>query len=279
VSEIVESINYMVKPLAAKKKLEFSVHLGCPEELVLMLGKQHLCQVLVNLVSNSIKYSEAGFITLEVSFSQDELLFVVTDMGIGIPKDELETIMKPFGRAKHTRHIEGAGIGLSLSSKLIKLMDGTLDIQSELGEGTVVTVSIPATETIIDTDVDPKPVKDAQILLAEDDEDLVPLIKYFLAEAGYDTLCATTPQELEDLLKENKPDLILMDHNFKEANGVEIAKDLLSNGFAGKIIMLTATSGEAIVTQAMAAGCSDFISKPIDRDALLKRLKEHLPCE
>jgi len=104
-----------------------------------VLDEQHLCQVLVNLITNSIKFSEEGFITIEVNYTDNELQFIVSDTGIGIPEDELATIMKPFGRAKHTRHIEGAGIGLSLSNTLVKLMGGELSIQSKLGEGTAVT--------------------------------------------------------------------------------------------------------------------------------------------
>jgi len=115
-----------------------------------------------------------------------------------------------------------------------------------------------------------------QILLAEDDEDLVPLIEYYLEEAGYDVITAMSQDELKTELKSNQPAIILMDHNFREANGIELTKELLDTGFAGKIIMLTASSGEAIVKQAVSAGCVDFITKPLDREKLKTILAEHI---
>ncbi len=277
-SDMLDSVSYLVKPLADKKKINFSIHYGCPEDFVLVLDEQHLCQVLVNLITNSIKFSQEGFITIEVNYKDNELQFIVSDTGIGIPEDELSTIMQPFGRAKHTRHIEGAGIGLSLSNTLVKLMGGDLSIQSKLGEGTAVTVTVPTTNAVIASQLngDAQMSINRQILVAEDDEDLVPLIAYYLEEAGYEVITAMSQDELKSELESNQPAVILMDHNFREANGIELTKELLDNGFSGKIIMLTASSGEAIIKQAMNAGCSDFISKPIDREKLHKILAKHL---
>lgn len=277
-SDLLDSVSYLVQPLADKKKLNFSIHYGCPEDFVLVLDEQHLCQVLVNLVTNSIKFSQEGFITIEVTYTDNELEFVVSDTGIGIPDDELATIMQPFGRAKHTRHIEGAGIGLSLSNTLVTLMGGQLSIQSKLGEGTAVTVRVPTTNAVVASDLngDVQVSDNKQVLLAEDDEDLVPLIGYYLEEAGYEVLVAMSQDELRAELKNHQPAIILMDHNFREADGIELTKELFNNSFSGKIIMLTASSGEAIVKQAMSAGCSDFITKPIDREKLINTLAEHL---
>lgn len=277
-SDMLDSVSYLVKPLAEKKKISFSIHYGCPEDFVLVLDEQHLCQVLVNLVTNSIKFSQEGFIVIEVNYADNELQFVVSDTGIGIPEDELATIMQPYGRAKHTQHIEGAGIGLSLSNTLVTLMGGELTIQSKLGEGTAVTVNVPTTNAVIASELsgDVQNSTNKQILLAEDDEDLVPLIAYYLEEAGYDVITALSQDELRSVLKDNQPDIILMDHNFREANGIELTKELLESGFDGKIIMLTASSGEAIVKQAMGAGCVDFITKPLDRDKLRNILAEHI---
>ncbi len=277
-SDLLDSVSYLVQPLADKKKIQFSIHYGCQEDFVLVLDEQHLCQVLVNLVTNSIKFSQEGFVTIEVTYADNELQFIVSDTGIGIPEDELVTIMQPFGRAKHTRHIEGAGIGLSLSNTLVTLMGGELSIQSKLGEGTAVTVTVPTTNAVIASDLngDAKMNDNKQILLAEDDEDLVPLIAYYLEEAGYDVLIAMSQSELKAELANHQPAMILMDHNFREADGIELTKEVLESGYNGKVIMLTASSGEAIVKQAMSAGCSDFISKPIDREKLITRLEEHL---
>ena len=274
--DILNSVNYMVKPLAAKKSLEYSVHVACAEDLVLPIDKQHLSQVLVNLISNSIKFSESGVITLEVDHSNDMLQFVVTDTGIGIPRDELDNIMKPFGRAKHTQHIEGAGIGLSLSNKLVEMMGGSLNIQSKLGEGTTVTVSVPAKESMVNMPNLNEPVTASQIVIAEDDTDIIPLIRLYLEGDGHETVVATSPDEVLKALEADQPSLILMDHNLKDENGIELTKQILADGYQGKIIMLTATSGEAIVKQAYAAGCVDFITKPIDRETLLRQVREQI---
>jgi len=276
IQDMIDSINYMVEPLAMKKQLGYSVHVTCPKNLILLLDQQHLSQVLVNLLSNSIKFSETGFVTLEVSYADELLQFIVTDTGIGIPEDELLNIMQPFGRAKHTQHIEGAGIGLSLSSKLVKLMGGHLNMQSELGEGTMVTVSIPAEESRLADENAPKSIANALVMIAEDDEDIFPLIKLYLEGDGIETIVATSPKKVLELLETNQPDLILMDHNLADENGVELTGKILESGYPGKVVMVTATSGEAIVRQAMAAGCVDFISKPVDRDTLLRRVRKQL---
>jgi len=114
------------------------------------------------------------------------------------------------------------------------------------------------------------------VLIAEDDEDIIPLIKLYLEGDGLKTIVATSPEEVITSLESNQPGVILMDHNLKDENGIELTKDIIADGYKGKIIMLTATSGEAIVKQAMTAGCVDFISKPVDRDTLLRRVRKQL---
>jgi len=114
------------------------------------------------------------------------------------------------------------------------------------------------------------------ILIAEDDEDIVPLIGHYLEEEGYQALVAMNQKQLHATMKQHQPDMIIMDYNFREADGVELSKELFDSGYKGKIIMLTASSGEAIVKLAMQAGCSDFITKPIDREKLLLSIALHL---
>jgi len=273
---LLDDIVNIIQPLARKKSLELDTDLRNKEDIVLLLDEQHIRQILVNLLTNAIKFTEQGRVVLSVSYNDESVTFSVQDSGVGIRESELKNIMEPFRRADTIAAIEGVGLGLSVSKKLIHLMGGDMDIQSEVGVGTTVTFSLPANQATdnIDTSVvtsKPKP----SVLLIDDDEDLNNLFSHILDSEGYSVFSVNSADAAVAANNQYQPELILLDHNLNGEDGVELAKQLIATGFAGKIIMMTAASDQNLVDRAIAAGCIDFLKKPVRQQHLLEILNLH----
>ncbi|MCI0552607.1 MAG: HAMP domain-containing histidine kinase, partial [Anaerolineae bacterium] len=148
VRELVQKIADQIRPLAHEKSLNFSVSIkdSVPEELV--IDHLRVGQILTNLLENSVKYTNAGSVSLVVDFHEykvKKLILAVMDTGIGIPKDKLRSMFKPFvqGQSYETRVYGGVGLGLSIVHELVDLMKGKITVNSTVGAGSTFAVSIP----------------------------------------------------------------------------------------------------------------------------------------
>ena len=238
-------------------------------------------QVIANLLSNAIKFTpEHKKIILNVDYDEnkEELFIEVIDEGIGIPKDKLNTIFESFSQADNstTRKYGGTGLGLTISHKLIELLGGALKVESEVGKGSRFYFTIPAKKTKlipkkekIETKKTLNEKFDKYILVVEDNPANQMFMKVILNKMGIKFDIANDGIEAIKKFKENKYDLILMDENMPNMNGIEATKKIREiekeeNLDHTIIVALTANALEGDRERFILAGMDYYLSKPLD---------------
>jgi signal transduction histidine kinase/CheY-like chemotaxis protein len=259
-----------------------------------------LRQVLLNVLSNSMKYTREGRITLAVSWEkigEDTLLLSirVADTGIGIRRENLKTLFDEFQQfdLQKNRNVEGTGLGLAITHSLVQLMGGEISVESTYGEGSVFTITLPQKfsttyehqewEREEPTTMTRVRMPDVKILVVDDVLINLEVAKGILApyQAHVDD-CLSGKEALE-LVKQNDYDLILMDHMMSEMDGLETTATIrkLDGGrFADTpIIALTANAAGGAKEMFLQNGMSDFLSKPIELEKLDYILTKWIPAE
>ena len=223
---------------------------------------------------------------MEFESRDDGLLINVSDTGPGISKHDQEKIFLPFHRLAKDE-ITGSGLGLSISKRLVELMGGRLSVQSTKGVGSQFCIQLPA-KSISKIESRQRFVKQARrsagnagtgkarILLAEDNEDIINLIKLFLTDVGYELLTASNGEQAVEIAMCTEPDLILMDLNLPSLDGLAATKRLRELHFAKPILALTASPSEADRTRALNVGCDEYLLKPIDMPHLIAVTNEFI---
>ena len=266
-----------------------------------------LKQVLINLLANAIKFTESGTVNLNLSTEHDSegfwLTFRIKDTGPGIAPEDQRLIFEPFAQAKGgtSRHVGGVGLGLTLCRHMVEKLGGTISLDSRLGKGTTFRVRLPISEQEFH-DVEqfessiPEPFKGTtsetlpnlprrgRVLVAEDMPAIQFMLEIMLAEVVNElTMVKDGEEAIEQITraeKENRPfDLVFMDMLMPKLNGYEATSKLREIGCTIPIIALTASAMKGDREECLAAGCDDYIPKPIDRatlhQALAKYLKDH----
>ena len=283
-----------------KKKVQFHLEIapGVPEAVV--ADERRLRQILLNLVSNAVKFTHLGFVklTLDVQLPQQgspedvRLLFSVTDTGIGIPNEKLTHIFQPFSQVDSSlnRQYQGAGLGLSICSDLVRLMGGDIRVQSQLGHGSVFSVEIPARIATsrdthsaarqVFTHSDFRAFAGARVLLAEDHAVNQQVTMSVLRKMGLEPLLATNGREAVALLEQEEVDLVLMDLQMPEMDGLE-ATYLIRAPFSKAknpkvpILALTAHCRDEDQRMCRMAGMQGFLTKPVYPQELVLAMRKH----
>ncbi len=246
-----------------------------------------LRQVLINLLDNAVKFTKTGGIMLAVRILEGMIRFEVRDTGIGIRENELPQIFGEFNQVDvhSNRHIEGTGLGLSITNNLIKMMNGTLTVESVFGTGSTFRITLPITLGSKEK-VDPKPeewmpitVKGANVLAVDDNEVNLRVIVGLLKLSGIDCDSAQSGQEAIEKIASKHYDLVLMDHMMPAMDGVEATQLLRQRYSKGElvIIALTANAIDGVKDMLLTAGMDDYLSKPIDKVKLNAMLQKWLP--
>jgi len=267
-----------------------------PETIV--TDPYRLRQLLMNVVGNAIKFTETGGVKLLVSVEADKpeprFVIEVHDTGIGIPADQLPRVFQPFSQADGTitRRFGGTGLGLAISQYIARALGGDITVQSEPGGGSVFRVAIetgpldgvrffeePPTESLTCTE-DKKTRRNnlapARVLLVEDGETNRQLIKLVLSEAGASVVCAENGQLGLEAATRGGFDLILMDVQMPVMDGYTATRRLREQGSTAPIIALTAHAMRGDERKCLEAGCTGYLSKPVDIDLLLRTVAEAL---
>jgi signal transduction histidine kinase/ActR/RegA family two-component response regulator len=268
---------------AAAKGLTLTVHRqnGVPD--VLYSDPTRFRQILLNLLSNAIKFTEAGGIEVVFKMTREKLLCIdVIDTGIGLAPHQRARLFQPFtqGDTSTTRKFGGTGLGLAITKRLAQMLGGDVQVSSTEGKGSTFTVTVQATppagtqqesaeQQCAPAATDAPALAGLRILLAEDGEDNQELINLHLTFAGAQvTLVENGVQACTaalTALKTGQPfDLILMDMQMPEMDGYEATSHLRSHGYAAPIVALTAHVMSGDREKCLAAGCDDFLGKPID---------------
>lgn len=237
-----------------------------------------LQQILINIIGNAFKYTDQGSVTVSFDWFNDELIVKVADTGPGIHKDQQANIFNAFSRY-HKGSKKGAGLGLSISKQLSEKLLGRLTVDSQLGEGSRFTLYVHAkkadasllTHKFVAVD---GPVKN--ILVVEDDEDLVEILKIYLDECGYKTIIADSGEMALQKCESESIDLVLLDMQLPKSSGIVVARNIKSSHFKIPIIGMTASSNIEDKVRALEAGCDEFLFKPIKHTSLLSAINNIL---
>ncbi len=277
-SEVIKEINTIIRPQVKAKNQTFNIYASHFNFEHLLGDKMRINQILINLLSNSVKYTpKNGTIEMRVEelpqvvddFSR--IRFTISDNGLGMSEDFLRVIFDPFTReeTKVTHEIQGTGLGMAITKNLVDLMGGTIKVDSKLGEGSTFVVELEL--HIQEREDNPKFWTDHNLnkmLMVDDDEDACKNVAHTMRETGvvveYATDGETATQMIGDARQTGKPyDLILMDWKMPGLDGLETAQ-LIRKNYPEKIpiLLLTAYDWSEIEQEAMEIGVDHFIPKP-----------------
>jgi signal transduction histidine kinase/CheY-like chemotaxis protein len=251
--------------------------------------RKRLRQILINLMSNAIKYTEAGHASLTVRYRSQVMEFEVTDTGIGIQADDLERIFEPFerGRSPAVRSIPGTGLGLTITKLLTQIMGGELLVRSEPGSGTTFTVRLMLSEATHPVTISsPRRVRghtgpQLTILLADDDPAHLELVHRLLEPVGFVVLSAAKGHSCLELARLHEPHLAMLDISMPDMTGWEIASALraMPKSRSLRIIMVSANAHEYSPGADGNSPHDAFMMKPVDIQLMLERVGELLGLE
>lgn len=279
-----DSVIIQMREKAEKKgiKLLSTVSSNFPEMIV---GDQHrLCQILFNLINNAIKFTENGSIDVTAERYENRLKFQIKDTGTGIPKDLLENLFKPFVQldSSITRKYGGTGLGLAICKRLVEHMGGKIGIKSILGTGSTfwfeIPCKVPATALIGAKSIrkSTEHIKRIyKILLVEDSQINQFVIKTMLEKLGHTVTLASNGKEAIEVVKNDYPNLILMDLQMPVMDGIEATKHIMTEIAPFPIIALTANFSDEERIMCRKVGMVSMASKPVTT-ATLKKLLEDL---
>jgi PAS domain S-box-containing protein len=292
INDKIKFVYNFFKPEVEKKGMQLLFKNTLPDkESVIVTDNEKVYAILTNLVKNAIKFTDKGSIELGYKLKTEskppELEFYVKDTGVGIPKDKQQAIFDRFIQANLTdkRAFEGAGLGLSISKAYVELLGGKLWVESEEGKGSTFYFTIPyntdqkeeipSYNTSLEQQEE-KPIEDLKILIVEDDKISNLLITKTVKKYSKEILKASTGFEAVEACR-NNPDinLVLMDVNMPEMNGYEATKQIRQFNKKVVIIAQTAYGMASDREDALASGCTDYISKPIKIEVLKDLIQKY----
>lgn len=276
---------------ANEKGLDLSYHWHGPMPITVRTDPSRLRQILINLIGNAIKFTECGSVRvtarIEGSGYESELVVSVTDTGIGIPEDKQSSVFEAFRQADNsvTRRFGGTGLGLSISQRVAQRLDGALSVNSSPGKGSTftvrvktgpieffmpaefersaefVTASVTATEDVAELR--------ARILVVDDGDINRKLVRLALQKKGADVAVADDGLAGLEAALEGDFDLVIMDMQMPVMDGYTATRKLRHAGYVKPIIALTANAMRGDMGKCMAAGCTGYLSKPVDPGELV----------
>lgn len=290
--ELLTDIYNSFLPLAEKKQLQLDFKEKLPETLTLEGDPFRIRQIVENLLSNALKFTAAGGITLQAEYHGNQFVFCVSDTGCGMTASEQERIFKEFTRLSSAQGQEGFGLGLSITRKLVELLLGRIDIESAPGKGSTFKVSMPLPS------ISPKPAPGSKepaitlpkihlrIAIIDDDRIQMHLTEAMLHNAAeevkgfkVETVCCEQPEELIEQLKNRTFNLVFTDIQMPAMNGFELLHHLRNQNFAQAqsipVIAITAR-GDMNENDFQQKGFAGMLQKPFNQSELKKVVKNAL---
>ncbi|CAM3872974.1 Autoinducer 2 sensor kinase/phosphatase LuxQ [Vibrio aerogenes CECT 7868] len=257
---------------ASQKGLAFELEIQVCRAYEYFIDPARLIQIVFNLAGNSIKFTDKGKVSVHIRSEKQLLKIQVADTGIGMDSGSLNQLFEPFMQVDNTRtrNYGGTGLGLAITKHLVELMDGYIQVSSQLKKGTVFTITLPLQmqriikEQANEQDIRTLPVKSSgNILVVEDTRTNQVVIQLLLTQMGYNVTIVDNGQlSLEIVDTEEQFDLILMDISMPVMDGIEATQKLRAKGIGTPIIALTAHSTPEDKQRCLDAGMNDWIVKP-----------------
>ena len=314
-TELLGNVISIINLQATNKNLVFHVDINpnLPKELFGDIV--HLRQILLNILTNAVKYTEQGSISLEVTFAANStysdtinMIIRIKDTGIGINPEDIPTLFDEFTRIENNKQItEGSGLGLAICKNLVNLMEGTIEVESELGQGSTFTVTVPqkvismeaieahsisaitesshaTTNNSASNDNDRNCqsfwAPNASILVVDDSNVNLKLVTSILEEYQIKADITTSGRKAVDMVGNKNYNIVFMDHMMPEFDGIMATKAIRENGHdALPVVALTANAVIGVKEMFLANGFTDFLAKPVNIIELENLLLRYLPDE
>lgn len=284
------------KILSQEKGLEFSTEFDFPLPIAALSDPTRIRQIVFNLLNNALKFTQQGSIKVRTQYTEEnrQLSIQVIDTGIGLSQAQLKRIFNPFEQAEDdtSRQFGGTGLGLSISKELAHMLNGDIDVTSKEKQGSCFNLTITLNDVPNDTmahslsdlagqSQESAPTEQLQlegrVLVAEDNKDIRFIICTMLNRIGLNTEEVTNGKQAIASVMSNHYDLILMDMNMPEMDGITATELLREQGMTTPIIGITANVDSDETKRYWDAGIDDYILKPLDIDSFYKTLSTFLP--
>ncbi len=283
---MLDNIDSIISFLVSEKDVQFK--LSAPDNLpVCLYGDDvRLRQILLNVLGNAAKFTEKGFVHMDIAFSGAEMEFVISDSGVGIRKEALPYLFDEFAQADPQKNRRrGTGLGLSITKNLVEMMGGEISVESVYGEGSVfrivlpVTLGDPSKITPGEKGVGAVYAPAAKVLVVDDNAINLNVACGLLRLCGITADTALSGAEAIEMTLTNTYDLIFMDHMMPEMDGNEATAILRREGVTIPIVALTANAIAGSKELFLAAGLNDLLVKPIEKPLFHKILETWLPAD
>lgn len=275
--DLFAALRGQIRPILPEGKaveLKFEPPTG---EVVLETDHGKVAQILRNLVTNALKFTEEGHVEVGAEVRGDQIVIRVSDTGLGIDPADFDRIFEEFGQVDSPiqRKVKGTGLGLSLSRRLATLLAGSLDVESEPGRGSTFTLTIPLVHPEVRelADIVARPIDPtkAPVLVVEDDRKTIFLYERYLAMTGFQVLPARTIADARKVLEEHRPAAIVLDVMLEGETSWDFLAELKRDPATSDIPVLVVTVTSK-AEKARALGADEFWLKPIDQSKLHKKL-------
>ena len=294
--EVFQSLGKLITPRISEKPIEFNLNISSDLPGILRGDMGKLKQIVLNLLTNAVKYTEKGTIDFTVTCINRKntntclLYLAVKDTGRGIKKENINKLFDKFERVDEDKNttIEGTGLGLAITKRLTEMMGGKINVNSKFGEGStfrvyleqeIVSMEIPEGKSE-EIEINYNAHQGKKILIVDDSKINLKVARQILKPYNFDIVTAESGYEALELMESQTFDLILMDIMMPKMNGVETLKRLKQiEGFDIPVVALTADALEGTDEKYISAGFHDYLSKPIDKYHLDRVLKKFLKGE
>ncbi|MDD2285148.1 MAG: PAS domain S-box protein, partial [Paludibacter sp.] len=296
VKEVISEAIDLVHPLTINSKITIKYESRDTDDFSIKADKQRLIQILVNILNNAIKYNKkGGSVSIATSLGEneagkkDKVKISISDTGVGIAEKDLSKLFIPFERLPNTEMtIEGTGLGLSIAKELISLMDGEINVDSKLGEGSTFQVILPYVSNVeADTsklvDIYPQNGNNkikGTVLYIEDNHSNIELVEQVLTTYRPDIklICNKFGKQTVDLATQHAPNLILLDLDLPDIHGSEVIKSLKQNKLTMHIpvVIISADAMPYRIKSLMKSGAERYLTKPLDVLELLNEVDKYL---
>jgi CheY-like chemotaxis protein/signal transduction histidine kinase/CHASE3 domain sensor protein len=281
IDSLLTVIKENVQTLAENKGI--SINLNLVDNLPKVeTDESKLHQVLLNIISNAVKFTEKGSVSISTTQEKEYIYIDVKDTGIGVSEKMLPHIFDEFRQAdgSSSRQYEGTGLGLTIANKLITILGGDIKVKSKLGKGSIFTITVPVKwhqgisgDEVFSSDKTSSQFAENTILVVDDDPEIVKGISEYLNENGYKTIIATSGEEALELAEKYQPFAITLDVIMPEMDGWEVLQKLKTNTKTKNIPVIVVTVSDDKDT-GFALGAVGYINKPVDKNLLISEIKK-----
>lgn len=293
---LIEDVANLFTPKISQSNIALNTKLDKDLDQILMGDDFRLRQILLNLVSNAVKFTEKGAVTIEAQLNQitpnqNELEIHIIDTGIGMSPEQMVRVFEEFEQAESStaRNYGGTGLGLSITKQLIELQKGSINVKSEENIGTEIIVKIPYAKGTEENQPEKKPAKETtpiyfqnlKILIADDEPFNRKLLEAIFRNENVELTSVSDGTEVLEKLKNNQYDCILMDMHMPEMDGIETTKNIRTNekNKVNKnipIIVLTAALTDEDKKRYIATGMNGIVAKPFNKKTVLEEISKVL---